>query len=74
MQCSIFRLKRFSQENISGKILNNRAYETARNPKYHRQQRELTSMVDTFFDKKTGMKASVNEELPQELHKKLKND
>ena len=31
-------------------------------------------MVDTFFDKKTGMKASVNEELPQELHKKLKND
>ena len=31
-------------------------------------------MVDTFFDKKTGMKWSVNEELAQELHKKLKND
>ena len=41
------------------------------NPKYDRYQRGLASIVCNFLDKKTGLevKASVNEELSQELHK-----
>ena len=32
-------------------------------------RRRLASMVYIFFDKKTGLVASINEELAQELHK-----
>ena len=46
-----------------------RAYETARNPKHDGYQKGLARMVYKFFDKKTGSRASVNEELVQELHK-----
>ena len=46
-----------------------RANETARNPKYDIYHWGLGSMVYKFFDKKTGLGASVNEELVQELHK-----
>ena len=51
--------------------MKDRAYEIVINPKYDGYQRELASMVYKFFDKKTvlGVKASVNEELAQELHK-----
>ena len=47
------------------------AYEIAGNPKYYWYQNGLASMVFSFFDKKTRSvaKASVNEELAQELHK-----
>ena len=38
---------------------------------YYGYQRELTNMVYKCFEKKTGLelRASVNEELAQELHK-----
>ena len=51
--------------------MKDRAYEIVINPKYDGYQKELASMVYKFFDKKTGLgvKASVNEELAQELHK-----
>ena len=47
------------------------AYEIAGNPKYYWYQNGLASMVFSFFGKKTRSvaKASVNEELAQELHK-----
>ena len=48
---------------ISHKILKDKPYEIAINPKYDRYQRGLPSMVYTFFDKKTRSGASVNEEL-----------
>ena len=54
------------------KILKDRAYDIAMNPKYDGYQRGLASTVYTFFfDKKTesGAKASVYEELAQELQK-----
>ena len=51
--------------------MKDRAYEIVINPKYDGYQKELARMVYKSFDKKTGLgvKASVNEELAQELHK-----
>ena len=54
---------------IYDKILKDRAYEIAINPEYDRYQRGFASMVYKFFDKKTGLGASVNEKLAQELRK-----
>ena len=58
---------------ISDKVLKERAFEIARNPKYGGYQRPLACMVYKFFDKKkekkTGPGASVNEKLSEELHK-----
>ena len=48
--------------------MKDRAYEIARNPScdgYH--QRVLASMVYTFFHKKTGSRASVNEEIAEKF-------
>ena len=47
------------------------AYKIVINPKYDGYQRELGSMVYTFFDKKTrfGAGASVSEELAQKFRK-----
>ena len=44
-------------------MLKDRVYEIARNPKYDGYQRALASMVYMFFDRKTGSRATVNEEL-----------
>ena len=51
------------------KILTDRAYEIARNHKYHGYQRVFASMIYKIFDEKTGLEVSVNEELAEELHK-----
>ena len=68
--------KYFAKRIILDKILKDRAYENAINPNYDGYQRGLASMVFKFFDKNvwctdflTGLGASVNEELAQELHK-----
>ena len=45
------------------------AYEIARNRNYDGYQRALASMTYAFFDKKTGSRLSVNEQLAKELHK-----
>ena len=56
---------------ISEKILEERAFEIARNCKYDGYQRALVSMVYKFLDKKTGSGISVNEQLAEELHKPI---
>ena len=59
-----------AKRTIPGKVLKERSYEIARNPKYHGYQRTLASMVYNFFcDKKTRSGASVIEELAEESHK-----
>ena len=48
------------------------AYEIARNRGYDdRHQRALSSMVYKFFNKKTGLGVSVNEQLSKELQKQV---
>ena len=49
--------------------MKDKTYEIAINPRFDRYQRGLASIVYKYFDKKTGLGASVNKELPQELHK-----
>ena len=62
-----FDSKDLAKRTISDKVLKDRAYEIAKNPKDNGYQRALASMVYRFFDKKTGSGASVNEELAEEL-------
>ena len=56
----------------AGKVLKDRAFNIAKDPKYDVYQRGLTSMVYNFFDKKTagsGIKSTQqNEKLAEELH------
>ena len=58
--------KGLAKRTVSDKVLKDRAYEIAINPKYNGYQRGLAYK---FFEKKTGSGASVNEELAEELHK-----
>ena len=60
-----------AKRTISGKILKDKVYEVAINPKYDSYQRGLASMMYKIVDKKIGSGASVNEELAQELYKLL---
>ena len=57
------------------KVLGDKAFNIAKNPKYDGYQRGLASMVYTFFDKKaagSGVKSmSQNEQLAEELHKPI---
>ena len=60
----------------SDKIMHDKQFNIANNPKYDGYQRALASMVYTFFDEKTGGGAVKNEimqnkELPEELLKSV---
>ena len=57
----------------SDKVLEDKAFEIANNPKYNRYQRGLALMVYKFFDKKskgTGIKNEIkqNQQLANQLH------
>ena len=58
------------------KMLRDKAFNIAKNPKYDRYQRGLASMVYKFFDKKTSGSGIKNEnisnkELAEDLHKTI---
>ena len=60
----------------SDKMLRDKAFNIAKNPKYDRYQRGLASMVYKFFDKKTSGSCIKNEnisnkELAEDLHKPI---
>ena len=60
----------------SDKVLKNKAFKIASNPKYYVYQRGLASMVYKFFDKKSkgsGIKNEMkqNQQLANELHKPI---
>ena len=63
--------KDLAKRTVSDKILRDKSYKIAVNPKYDGYQRGFASMVYEVFNKKTGLgtKANVNEVLAQELHK-----
>ena len=66
-------LKRRTQ---SDKVLKDKPFTIASNPKYDGYQRGLASMVYTFFDKNskgTGIKNKIkeNQQLANELHKPI---
>ena len=69
--------KDLKRRTASDKILGNKAFNIAKNPKYHGYQRRLASMVYRFFDKKSKGSCVANNEIKQnlplanELHKPI---
>ena len=68
--------KDLKRRTASDKILRDKAFNIAKNPKYDGYQRGLASMVYNFFDKKsTGSGVNIpskfNEQLAKELHKPI---
>ena len=67
--------KDLAKRTAAAKVLRDKAFNTAKNPKYGGYQRGLSSMVYKFFDKKTacsGIKSMPqNEQLAEELHKPI---
>ena len=63
----------------SDKVLRDKAFNIAKDPKYDGYQRSLAAMVDKFFDKKTAgivnmhanNKIKQNHRLAEELHKPI---
>ena len=61
---------------LANKLLRNKAFNIAKNPKYDRYQRELASMVYKLFDKRCSSSAvksenMLNQNLSEELHKSI---
>ena len=57
---------------VSDKVLRDKAFNIAKNPKYDGYQRGIASMVYEFFDKKsTGSGISIPLEFNQQLAKEL---
>ena len=68
--------KGLKRRKASDKVLSDKAFNIAKNPKYDEYQRGLASMVYKFFDKKSkgsGINIEVkhNEQLAKELHKPI---
>ena len=68
--------KDLKRRTTSGKILRDKAFNVAKNPKYDGYQRGIDSMVYKFFDKKSkgggvNMPLEFNEQLAKELHKSI---
>ena len=67
--------KDLTKRAAADRVLRDKAFNIARDPKYDGYQRGLASMVIKFFDKKTvgsGIKSiPKNEQLPEELHKPI---
>ena len=68
------QFKDLERRTASAKVLRDKAFNIAKNPKYEGYQRGLASMVNKFFDKKSkgsgvNIKVKNNEQLAEELHK-----
>ena len=68
-----FESKDLPSRTISDNIVKDRAYKLARYPVYDGYQRALASMVYKIFDKKTGLRAIVNEQRGEKLPKPVVN-
>ena len=68
--------KNLARRTASDKVLRNKAFNIAKNPKYDGYERGLVSMVYRFFDKKAHSSGANNEikqnqQLTEELHKSV---
>ena len=68
--------KDLARRTTSDKVLRDKAFNIAKNPKYDGYQRGLASMVYKFFDKKSkgsgvNIPLEFNEQLAKELHKPI---
>ena len=68
--------KDLAKRTAADKVLKDKAFNIAKDPKYDEYQRRLASMVYQFFDRKTkrsGIKNEIkqNQQLAEELHKSI---
>ena len=67
--------KDLTKRTVADKILKNKAFDIAKDPKYDGYQKGLASMVYKFFDIKSERSGAKlipqNEQLSHELHKKI---
>ena len=66
--------KDLAKRTQSDKVLRDKAFKIASDPKYDRYQRGLASMVYKFFDKKSsgsGVATEPNYQLANELHRQI---
>ena len=64
--------KDLAKRTASDKVLRDKAFNVAKNPKCHGYQRGLASMVYNFFDEKTSgeaIKSMQNQKFANERHK-----
>ena len=59
--------KDLKRRTFSDKVLRDKAFNIAKNPKYDEYQRELASMVYKFFEKKSKGSGIVNNDIKQNL-------
>ena len=70
----LWQIKRFSKKKSPGKVLRDKAFKIASDPKYDGYQRGLASMVYKFFYKTssgTGIANEPNYQLTDKLHKTI---
>ena len=67
------KYKYLERRTQSDKVIKDKAFAIANNPKYDGYRRGLASMVYKFFDKKSkeGIKSIPNQQLANELHKPI---
>ena len=63
----IWRFKDLARRRASDKVLRDKAFNIAKNPKYDGYQRGLASMVYKFCDKKSAGSGVTNNEIKQSL-------
>ena len=63
----IWRFKDLKRRTFSDKILRDKAFNIAKNPKYDGYQKGLASMVCKFFDKKSLVSGVANNDRKQNL-------
>ena len=66
--------KDLARRSQSGKVLRDKAFKIASDPKYDGYQRGLSSMVYKFFDKKSsgsGVATEPNYQLANEFHRQI---
>ena len=69
------KYKDLAKRTESDKVLKDKAFKIASNPKYDGYERGLTSMVYKFFDKKStgsSIKSMQSQQLADELHKPIR--
>ena len=59
--------KNLAKRTASDKVVRDKAFNVAKNPKYNGYQGSLTSMVYNFFDKKSAGSCVANNEIKQNL-------
>ena len=68
------KYKDLTERTKSDKVIGDKGYKTAINPKYNGYERGLASMVYKFLDKKSkgsGIKYISDQQLENELHKSI---